>query len=420
MAETDVAPTQPTLSLPSVWRQRSVDVMELAQKQRSNLQEYRSAYWRYNENSRRSQYSMQVQVNESLKKMRATLDLLVEKLSATHQAAIPVEKTLEEMQATLEKDLVEKQRLLDRNKERLDIRAQRPPQELVADEAQRQLLAQEALLKDAIVQEERVSKEVADALAQLQAAQENISVDLADKKTALDLNRKSDAECPNPALKLPDITAKRMDMSQSGTLQLEKDVEISVQKPVDPLLTSPNVWHGATMKNVEKNRRIQTRSLQLCDGCEMLSKKLSEAILQAHHYVAQALQERIKEMKAMVGELKEQLSLTLEEIQEAETTAKMLDMALEDIKEPLKVSTTRREIHKGRPERELIEDDVQINLKSEAGELTEQQAYLEKRKEKVNELLDELVATRDEINQDIHCKEECIALDDKCLQLGSY
>ncbi|KAK3281365.1 hypothetical protein CYMTET_10852, partial [Cymbomonas tetramitiformis] len=130
------------LSLPSVWRQKSTDTMAKAAKQRSTLQEYRSAYWKFNSDTRRAQYSMQVQVNDSLKKKKSTLCLLIDQLSTTHQAAIPVLKTLEEIKGTLEKELEEKERLLARNAERLGIRAQRPPQELVADEPQRQLLAQ--------------------------------------------------------------------------------------------------------------------------------------------------------------------------------------------------------------------------------------------------------------------------------------
>eukprot|EP00959_Pyramimonas_sp_CCMP1952_P052737 1102495-Pyramimonas_sp.AAC.1 len=50
------------MSLPSVWRQKSVDVLNRAAIQRKSLAEHRAAYWKYNEEVRRAQYSMQIQV----------------------------------------------------------------------------------------------------------------------------------------------------------------------------------------------------------------------------------------------------------------------------------------------------------------------------------------------------------------------
>jgi len=55
----------------------------------------------------------------------------------------------------------------------------------------------------------------------------------------------------------------------------------------------------------------------------------------------------------------------------------MLSMALQDIQEPIRISAARRAIHMSRPERELIEDDVQIHLKNESVELETQQAFLQ-------------------------------------------
>jgi hypothetical protein len=110
-----------------------------------------------------------------------------------------------------------------------------------------------------------------------------------------------------------------------------------------------------------------------------------ESTLQAHHWVAQSLEERLKEQKKMVEELNEQYRLTLEEITEAETTCTMLKQSLDDLQEPLTVSEKRQMIHSKRPERELIEDDVQIHLKAELSELRAQKALLEQRKLKVNQ-----------------------------------
>mmetsp|Transcript_20985 Transcript_20985/g.25200 ORF Transcript_20985/g.25200 Transcript_20985/m.25200 type:complete len:420 (+) Transcript_20985:174-1433(+) len=406
-----------SLHLPSVWRQQSVDVMTKSLKLRSSMQEYRAAYWKYNEDVRRSQYSMQLQVNDALKKKKGTLEMLIDKLSYTHSAAIPVLKTLNDMKDVLNAELDDKGRLLNKNSERLKIRSKRPPPELVADNAQKQLVSQEALLKDAVAQQQKNLKEVEDTITELEAAQQEIKIDIDDKTTALELNVKSETECATPTLKLPSIKCKRME--HNGAVNLDKDVEVKVDKLSDPILMSPNIWHGSTMSNVEKNRKIQTRALALCDGCEMISKKLKEAIATADKWVCQSLEERLKELSQMLDELKDQHRLTEEEIAEAETTAEMLKQALEDIKEPLRVSETRKTIHKQRPEREMIEDDVQIHLKNEMGELMEQNAYLQERKKKVDRLLSELTNTREQLNLDMSMKSKCIELDEQCLHVGA-
>jgi len=408
------------MSLPSVWREKSVAVLNRAALQRKALSEHRAAYWKYNEEVRRSQYSMQIQVNDALLKKKSTLELLIDKLNSTASAAQPVCKLLADCKEKLETELSEKVKYLDRNQERTGIRNQRGPNELVADEPQRQLLAQETLLKDSIVQQEKNLKEVTEVLVQLEMCQSELESDMADKKAAWDLNNQAEAECEQPRLKLPNITCKRMDLTQANNVKMDKDVDASFEKVHVEVLLSPNVWHSSTMKNIDKSKRIQTRAMGLNDGCDMISRKLSEATLQAHHWVAQSLEERLKEQKKMVEELNEQYRLTLEEITEAETTCTMLKQSLDDLQEPLTVSEKRQMIHSKRPERELIEDDVQIHLKAELSELRAQKALLEQRKIKVENMLDELCATRDDIGSDVRDKYQAIELDKTCLILGSY
>eukprot|EP00238_Polyblepharides_amylifera_P000281 CAMPEP_0196574174 /NCGR_PEP_ID=MMETSP1081-20130531/3947_1 /TAXON_ID=36882 /ORGANISM="Pyramimonas amylifera, Strain CCMP720" /LENGTH=412 /DNA_ID=CAMNT_0041892119 /DNA_START=245 /DNA_END=1483 /DNA_ORIENTATION=- len=408
------------MTLPSVWKQKSADSMNKATVQRKNLSEHRAAYFKFNEEVRRSQYSMQVQVNDALKKKKNTLELLIDKLNSTITAAEPVRQMLAASKIKLEKELEEKRTYLEWNMKRVELRNQRAPTEWVADEPQRQLLAQETLLRDSHAQQEKNFKEIAETCSSLEVSYKELEEDIADKKLAWELNNQAEAECQQPALKLPSINCKRMDLNAATNVRLDKDVEVHVAKAEHPTLLSPNIWHGSTMKNIDKNKRIQTRSMGLCDGCDTISRKLAEAILQAHHWVAQALEERVKEQKKMIEELQEQLRLTLEEVEEAETTVAMLKQALQDLAEPLRVSEKRLEIHSKRPQRELIEDDVNIHLKSELDELKYQEALLEQRKIKVETMLSDLIGTRDEIQDDIQLKQFCVDLDTKCLEMGSY
>lgn len=407
-------------NLPTVWRQKSAETMNKSSIQRKNLQEHRAAYWKYNEEVRRAQYSMQIQVNDALKKKKSTLELLMDKLNSTNTAADPVRQLLHNSKSKLEAEIGDKQSWLDWNLKRVGTRNDRAPSEMVADEPMRQLLAQETLLRDSVAQQEKNFKEVLETLTALENSCGDLEADLDDKKSAWDLNNQAEQEMPQPALKLPTINCKRVDFSSAANVKLDKDVSVHVDTPNIPILQSPNLWHGSTMKNIDANKRIQTRAMGLCDGCDMISRKLSEAILQAHHWVAQALEERIKEQKKMIEELEEQLKLTEGEIDEAETTVEMLRQALSDIQEPLRISEKRRQIHSSRPDREMIEDDVQIHLKNEAIELETQHAYLVQRKQKVDAMLAELKATRDDLLGDIKSKTYCVNLDVKVLDMGSF
>jgi hypothetical protein len=58
-----------------VWREKSVAVLNRAALQRKALSEHRAAYWKYNEEVRRSQYSMQIQVRTSRGSLLPSVDL---------------------------------------------------------------------------------------------------------------------------------------------------------------------------------------------------------------------------------------------------------------------------------------------------------------------------------------------------------
>jgi len=405
------------LSLPSVWKQQSVDMMTRSLKQRSNMQEHRIAYFKWNEEVRRSQYSMQLQVNEALKKKKSTLEMLIEKLTETVNNIEPTMKRLHNMKDNMGTGVEDKKALLAKNAQRIELRAQRPESELVADEAQKQLVAQEQLLREALNQQGHGLQEVIEMIAELNASFDEIKIDLADKTTALDLNTKSHEECREPTLKLPQIKFKRADTEIIGTVKLDRDVEVKLDKPDTSTLMSPNIWHGSTMKNIEDAMKVVRRARTLIENGENSNKKMEDAIALVQKFLVQALEERIQDLVSMSEEISVQQHLTQDEIQEATNTSDMLTLALDDIKEPLRISTARMNIHSKRPERELIEDDVQIELKNENYTLTSQSAFLEERKTKVTLLLQELHETREQLNHDMSCKQQCIELDSRCLQV---
>eukprot|EP00854_Cymbomonas_tetramitiformis_P011433 gene11433-13512_t len=411
--------THSSLQQPSQWRQKSADVMKRARKQRDKSEIHRFTYHKYVEETHHAQYSKQLQVNTALKNKRATLELLIEKLQGKYSAGVPVVNTLEEIKAKVASEMEEKQRLLDRNTERQQIRKERPKEELVADEAHRQLLAQESLLKDALRQTSQLYSEITKMLEQLMEVQASLQEDLNDKKHALELNTKAEMECPEPHLKEKTVPSPKL-YHHRGALNLDTDVRVDFSRPQTAMLASLNSWHGACMKNVENGKRSQKKTLTLCDGSEKLLKKHADAIQQAHHYVSKALQERINELQHMANDLRQQLSLTMEEIEDAESTTQMLQGALDNIQEPLKICENRRNLHSARPKREMIEDVVQRDLKVEASDLMEQNEYLVQRKHKLSLLMEDLMETKADIERDIERKEKCVTLDQKCLELGSY
>lgn len=408
-----------SLQQPSQWRQKSADVMKRARKQRDKSEIHRFTYHKYVEETHHAQYAKQLQVNNALKNKRATLELLIEKLHAKYSSGVLVVKTLEEIKAKVEGEMQEKQRLLDRNRERQQIRQERPKEELVADEAHRQLLAQEGLLNDALRQTSQLYSEITKMLEHLIKVQASLKDDLDDKKQALELNTKAELECPEPHLKEKSVPSPKLHHHR-GALNLDTDVRVDFSRPQATLLASMNSWHGACMKNVENGKRTQKKTLTLCDGSDKLLKKHGDAIQQAHHYVSKALQERINELQHLANDLRQQLTLTLEEIEDAEATAQMLQGALDNIQEPLKICENRRNLQSARPKREMIEDVVQRDLKTEASDLMEQNEYLILRKQKLSLLMEDLMETKSDIEADIERKEKCVTLDQKCLELGSY
>mmetsp|Transcript_7809 Transcript_7809/g.9046 ORF Transcript_7809/g.9046 Transcript_7809/m.9046 type:complete len:474 (-) Transcript_7809:614-2035(-) len=392
--------------LPNVWKNKSMDTVAKSSKLRSETEYMRDLLWKYNQAHREMQFNLQMQVKDSLKRTYGSLDSNINKLDTTHKNAVPVIARLESTKDMLESEKQGKEAELETCRARLDIRSKRPAPELVNDEPHLTLKAEESLLTEAISQLSKGLKDVGDAIDALNKSQEIINADLQDKQKAMELNRKSDEQCPEPALKLPDIT-KPADSPNLG------NVPPSKEEATGSANTLKNVqeWQQSTQANVDKSNRLQKSSIQLCEGCDSMARWLNESAEKAHERVAKASIDRLFELKKMHKVLKEHHNLTLEEISQAEHTHAMVTKALTDLDDPLKITKARQSIHDERPGQELTEDDVQITISKEYGVLQEQHNFLAGKAKSLEAQLQDLYNTRDELAKDIENKEICIDLD---------
>jgi hypothetical protein len=195
---------------------------------------------------------------------------------------------------------------------------------------------------------------------------------------------------------------------------------VTVAQVVLPTLASPNQWAGATLRAIDKNQRCQVKSLAMCDGVEHVARQLTDSVEQTDGMITAALRERIKEQKVLVDELQTQLVMTSDDIAETEGTVAMLQHALEDLKEPVRVAERRLDIHSQRPRREQIEDEVQQGLKQELNALRHQQALLEQRKLKVEGMLLGLRATADEMQEELRRMSRGVEVDTRALEVRGH
>ena len=144
------------------------------------------------------------------------------------------------MRATLDKSLNRKGRALDLNLKRLQLRAQRPKNELVADDVQSQLLGQGKMLQSTMDKIQRCLKSTDRDLERLETTRAMLAADKDDKDHAIAL----DAHALNLTAGDP------IHLHEAGSLQKK-------------VFAYPHNWYKGTGQGVQDARHLQNDSAKL-------------------------------------------------------------------------------------------------------------------------------------------------------------
>jgi DNA repair exonuclease SbcCD ATPase subunit len=187
--------------------------------------------------ARNSQANTQEALRSKLSKSQSLNGLLSETLNATEDELTNIQHSKEK----LEKHLEKRNKALEVNYKRLQLRAQRPDREMVSDDVQARLLNQGRLLQSGVDKIMRCLNKADHDIQKLLEAKEALTADKSDKEQAMFLDQQA------LGLKAPDHV-----FTQNDGEKLTKKV-----------FSYPHNWYKGTGQGVQDARSVQNDAARL-------------------------------------------------------------------------------------------------------------------------------------------------------------
>mmetsp|Transcript_2468 Transcript_2468/g.2733 ORF Transcript_2468/g.2733 Transcript_2468/m.2733 type:complete len:449 (+) Transcript_2468:313-1659(+) len=305
------------------------------------------------------------------------------------------EKELFKMEGTkerLEEEFGSSKRHLQQNEERRLHRTSRPSREMVHDYPYKLFEAQGVFLQNSLAKLEDNINKVKDVLTRLNNTKVLLEADLSDKNAALDL-----------------------DMKCIGLAPGEND------PPIQSLQFSklqPFNWSSNTKSSVLEAQLLQAESAQIRRSIARTVQTVKKGEKQQHDLVQQALDRNIASISRLRDDLHLQLQQVEEEINQAMKTRAELENAIAEKMPPLNLTKQRYLTRTQRPNRELVNDEVEHALKMQYDSLNRIVNELQRKLSQLNATLASLFAHKTELEENIADKERNYDMDKSCMQMA--
>mmetsp|Transcript_18780 Transcript_18780/g.26020 ORF Transcript_18780/g.26020 Transcript_18780/m.26020 type:complete len:457 (-) Transcript_18780:156-1526(-) len=331
-------------------------------------------------------------VDSALKsKITTTKDLKELLEGALHM----IDKELEKMELTkerLDEETNSCNRHLQQNEERRLHRQTRPTREMVHDYPYKLFEAQAIFLHNSYTKYEEKRKEAFDTLNKLNATRQALADDLNDKNSALDLDMKCIGLAPGEG-----------------------------EAPLSQLLFSkqqPFNWSSNTKGTVMEAQLLQAETAQLRRQIARLIQSMKKGEKQQHDLVQMALDRNIAAISRLRDDLHLQLQQVEEEINQALKTKAELEHAIQEKITPLNLTKQRYLTRSQRPNREMVNDEVEHALKMQYDSLNRIVTELQRKLDQVNATLASLFAHKAELEDNIADKEKNYDMDKQCIAMA--
>lgn len=390
------------MGIPADWRATSESGMNASMNLRMDSSGHRMHCAQVDNDTRLMQKDAQTTVNNTLDAKLAELQKHSKSLDTTIKSGLPVLDKLKQTKAMCEKEIADKTKLLQINKDRIAIRLGRPASENIYDPAQEQLDSQTNVIAHAIEVQNKCLEDTNTMIKKMDNQQAIMTADLKDKKAAEDLEKK----CIGPSqYHSKDVEHLGSFVSRVSPEAQMNDLSVTEQ---------PTSWCAKSEWNVSKGEQTQSDALKLCANCEELCRKSHNETEEVHAKVQTAMKNKLIETCELWEGLMSHKAETENEIANCIEQKNQLEEAIAHKTVPLNTAQTRFDIRTQRPEREAVEDDVHIAIKDELSKITYIVAELKQKLQEMNSLIQSHIRTRDELLNDIKLKETAIHLDSDC------
>lgn len=380
---------------PHDWQREAEEYSALATNMRNksnSLRDHSSALQSTFElRARNSQANTQEALRSKLSKSQSLNGLLSETLNATEDELTNIQHSKEK----LEKHLEKRNKALEVNYKRLQLRAQRPDREMVSDDVQARLLNQGRLLQSGVDKIMRCLNKADHDIQKLSEAKEALTADKSDKEQAMFLDQQA------LGLKAPDHV-----FTQNDGEKLTKKV-----------FSYPHNWYKGTGQGVQDARSIQNDAARLRHAIDNMIQESTLSERKMDSMLVDSLKNRTDTTKAVKLHLVNQMNAVRAELNQALKKKQDLHMAVDAKAEPLALARHRYQLRKQRPTRELVHDEVEDALTQEFHDLQVICSNLDTKMKQVNKEISCLQTTLDSLENNVGDKDSAFHLDMACLDI---
>ncbi|VDP81011.1 unnamed protein product [Echinostoma caproni] len=218
----------------------------------------------------------------------------------------------------------------------------------------------------------------------------NLKKDAADKLTAQNIDEYA-------------LSLKSTDQSLPG---------LSGPATIDTKSVTNEEWQAFSTGSIEAGDRQLMNSHELRSLIDGILQQISSDQRRQVEATNRALAKRISETRSAKGKLEEHLAAVLKEISNAEDTVSDVKKAIEDKDGALRLTGTRIDLRKERPNIELCRDPATYRLIQEIGEITHDVAQLQHRLNLAHDSLKALCRRQLDLEEEIQIKASTLYIDE--------
>lgn len=279
----------------------------------------------------------------------------------------------------------------DLNGSRLQVRQVRPIREKTMDDVEIVLMKQQGLIGSFVERVRRSMSQLDQEVQHLEQCRIRLEADLKDKVEAID------------------VDTKVLNISPDGG----KGEAASLRAKAETVMKTPHTWLASSDDNMRKAR-------QWLASASKLRKAVRHAVHNSRtveHEVARSLNQKMMTKLGHTRTLKDELEAQLDRVRQESTLAKTqranLAAAMEANRGPLLQAKERFQARKARPDRELVQDDVEAALATEIAHLHAVTSQLNQKLTTVEHKIDSLDLAAATIVDNIKDKEKALELDER-------
>lgn len=328
------------------------------------------------------------------KALRAKLRHTEQLKNALHSALVDTINEIElcvQIKASLSQRLQGMERKADLNEARLQVRQIRPIREKTMDDVETVLMKQQGVIGSFMERVKRSMSQLDQEVQHLEQCRIRLEADLKDKVEAID------------------VDTKVLNIAPDGV----KGDAASLRAKVETVMKTPHTWLASSDDNMKKARQWIASSTKLRKAIRHAVHNSRTVEHEVVKNLNQNMMAKLGHTRTLKDELEAQLDRVRQETALAKTQRANLAAAMEANRGPLLQAKERFQARKARPDRELVQDDVEAALATEIAHLHAVTSQLNQKLTTVENKIDSLDLAAATIVDNIKDKEKALALDER-------